>query len=291
MSNYNTGNPVPSDDPRDLDDNATNLDNFINGIAASYLDRLGVSRKSYAGLEAAFNALLTNNNLAALAGLTGVADRMAYFTGAGAMALATLTPQARQLLDDTSFVAMLVTLGAAARGANGDITSLTGLTTALSVLQGGTGVTTVAAQLAALLTVGAYSKTNILGTVSQTGGVPTGSIIQSGTAGGGTGDYTLFADGRLECRRRTNHSGIAMTTALGSQFYLPAGLGALNFAWPFVTGSIPLVHTQLMVVGGAVDCRMTSDPTNVTGPNVLPINNTSATQNMIRYELAIGRWF
>lgn len=40
-------------------------------------------------------------------------------------------------------------LGAAASGANGDITSLTGLTTALSIAQGGTGATTAAAARAA----------------------------------------------------------------------------------------------------------------------------------------------
>lgn len=52
-----------------------------------------------------------NANLAALAGLTGVADRGVYFTGAGAMTLFTLTSTARSLLDDTSVAAMATTLG------------------------------------------------------------------------------------------------------------------------------------------------------------------------------------
>lgn len=241
MSDYNTGNPVPSIDPRDLDDNATNLDNLVNGVAAEYADRLGVMRKSYAGMEADIEELLDNPNLAAFAALVGVADRLPYFTGAGALSLATLTAQARLLLAGADSAAMRTTLeipwaGAAnatvaadlnaitttgvfgissgtlnlppvaasgsmvlslvfsstnmqqivtsrtsdqvyyrrlsggvwgtwtsfvMAGANSTITSLTGLTTALSVAQGGTGVTTTAALLAALVTAGAASSVGV----------------------------------------------------------------------------------------------------------------------------------
>jgi hypothetical protein len=50
-------------------------------------------------------------NLAALSGLTGVADRLPYFTGAGALDLATLTDLARTLLGDTTQTGMQSTLG------------------------------------------------------------------------------------------------------------------------------------------------------------------------------------
>lgn len=49
-------------------------------------------------------------NLAAFAGLAGVADRLPYFTGAGALNLATLTTKARTLLDDADATAMQATL-------------------------------------------------------------------------------------------------------------------------------------------------------------------------------------
>ncbi|MFD1690697.1 hypothetical protein ACFSHR_01495 [Azotobacter chroococcum] len=55
---YNTGNAIGSNDPRDLFDNAGNLDKLVNGPAQSYPDRLGVSRKSWAGMEADFQAFL-----------------------------------------------------------------------------------------------------------------------------------------------------------------------------------------------------------------------------------------
>jgi hypothetical protein len=55
---YNTNNSVPSVDVRDLYDNAQNLDNLVNGALPAYADRLGVSRKSYKGMELDFSAFL-----------------------------------------------------------------------------------------------------------------------------------------------------------------------------------------------------------------------------------------
>lgn len=52
---YNTGNAMPSKDPRDLHDNASNFDSFSNGSAATYLDRFGVPRRSLAGVGMAFD--------------------------------------------------------------------------------------------------------------------------------------------------------------------------------------------------------------------------------------------
>lgn len=51
MTTYNTGNPVGSTDARDLYDNAQNLDFFSVGAEMEYPDRLGVPRKSLAGLR------------------------------------------------------------------------------------------------------------------------------------------------------------------------------------------------------------------------------------------------
>lgn len=59
MTTYNTGNPVGSVDPKDLYDNAQNLDNIVNGSELSYEDRLGVPRRSLAGIDAAAEAVLS----------------------------------------------------------------------------------------------------------------------------------------------------------------------------------------------------------------------------------------
>lgn len=86
-----------------------------------------------------------SDNLTAFAGLTGAADRIPYFTGAGALSLATLTAKARLFNARTDAAGMRAEITAASSGANSDITSLSGLTTALSIAQGGTGGTTPAA--------------------------------------------------------------------------------------------------------------------------------------------------
>lgn len=71
-----------------------------------------------AGTTAA-NAVVANKqdkhvNLTALAGLTGAADRFPYFTGVGALSLATITAIGRQLIGGADAAAMRNTLGALA---------------------------------------------------------------------------------------------------------------------------------------------------------------------------------
>src|SRR3990172_8167803 len=75
--------------------------------------------------------------------------------------------------------------GAAAAGANTDITSLSGLTAALSIAQGGTASTTAAAARTALGAAAAGANTDI----TSLGGITTALSI----AQGGSGSATAFA--------------------------------------------------------------------------------------------------
>ena len=68
-------------------------------------------------------------------------------------------------------------LGAAASGANSDITSLSGLTTALSVAQGGTGITSLGTGVATFL--GTPSSANLLAAVTDETG--TGALVFANT--------------------------------------------------------------------------------------------------------------
>jgi hypothetical protein len=280
---YNTGNAVPSDDPRDLDDNAKVLDLFCNSTEPTEPDRFGVERKTLAAIQALYGL-----NSTALDALTGAADRMPYFTGPGAMSLAVLTSQARQLLDDTSFSAMLVTLGAAARGANSDITSLAGLSTALSVGQGGTGVTTVAAFLAALVTAGAYSKTSILGAVSQASGVPTGAVFEAGGTAAGTGAYIKYADGTLIITKIMSVAAGAVT-AMGAIFgNNPTAAG--SFPVTFVGEAPRVQHSGTDNLGGGWSvCNVF--PTASTWGSYSVRNHVSSGASSQIYLQAVGRWF
>ncbi|HIE5650724.1 TPA: hypothetical protein ACXNQV_002594 [Stenotrophomonas maltophilia] len=62
MTKYNTGNPVGSNSPLDLYDNAENLDAGINGSARTWVDRRGLTRRSWTGIEADFNEFLANGS-------------------------------------------------------------------------------------------------------------------------------------------------------------------------------------------------------------------------------------
>ncbi len=66
--------------------------------------------------------------LQSLSALGTTADRIAYTTGVDTWAETPLTAFARSILDDVDAAALRVTLDAASRGANSDITSMSGLT-------------------------------------------------------------------------------------------------------------------------------------------------------------------
>ena len=67
-----TTNPVPSQDPSDLIFNAGKLDEVVSGSNAIYTDRLGVSRRTMAGVDAAADLVL---------GGLGYAPPVAYAAG------------------------------------------------------------------------------------------------------------------------------------------------------------------------------------------------------------------
>lgn len=110
MTDFNTGNAVPSSDPRDLDDNATVFDRLLNASLPSVPDRLGTSRKTWHQME--LDALaLVSPNVASLASLIGAADRGLMFTALNTLGMFTLTAQGRAFLAAASQAAQIVALG------------------------------------------------------------------------------------------------------------------------------------------------------------------------------------
>lgn len=58
-----------------------------------------------------------------------------------------------------------------------------------------------------------YGKDNILGTVSQSEGVPTGAIIERGS--NANGEYVKYADGTLICTKNVTFTNITTTAIAG----------------------------------------------------------------------------
>lgn len=246
--------------------------------SANYSIRLiDAGERSLVALNQIVGAL-GSGNLISLAGLPGATNKMPYFTGVGAMALADLTPAARALLARTAIeqsspsdatVGRLMAVGAFGLGpaitlgsgdnldnilASGFYYNPTGgNTTGNNYPISSAGSLTVASRQASNTTqkfvsfapnalasdvreftrtrglsgwspwVEVFHQGRILGTVSQSGGVPTGAVIERGS--NANGDYVRFADGTQICDHRITTTTIFGTSESGTWTF-PAAFAA-----------------------------------------------------------------
>lgn len=121
---------------------------------------------------------------------------------------------------------------------------------------------------------------NILGTVSQSGGVPTGAIIERGS--NANGEYIKWADGTLECWLRSVTVDCVADTDLDVTWPLPAAFNAVNAAAtctlrsPATTNNF-IVHKLQGNHTSAAACTMRV--------------RFSVTQSYLLTFHAIGRWY
>lgn len=206
-----------------------------------------------------------SGNVDALAGLASAANTLPYFTGAGTADVTALTAWARTLLAAADGAAGYAALGAVP---NANISNT-------------------------LEPDKAYRRGNILGNVSQSGGVPTGGIIHRGS--NANGEFVRFADGTQICWR--GRRDVPVTS-------IPRSESGIPFQWADETWSFPASFSEepnvsrLAAVrneGGTVMVNVTfsnwtlsssSVALRVAAPGTTPIgsfNNVS--------DIAIGRWF
>lgn len=242
----------------------------VNGYQKGLADQVRDWVNTYGQKMAALGTTGNYDVLPANKGGTGISDLSAFI---------------QTLLNDSDAPAGRITLGAAKSGANDDITALTGMTMALSVAQGGTGGKTQAAARTGL-GLKAAAVADILGTVSQSGDVPSGAIIETGNNANGT--YIKWADGTLICQTG------AVTITTGS--IAPGGMGPsgqtnINLPASFATidysvqaSCYPNASWEMFGVTSAI-------PAGVNLITVYIRNGTTITQTFrIRY-IAIGRWY
>jgi hypothetical protein len=167
--------------------------------------------------------------------------------------------------------------GVALNGANTDITSLGGLTTALSVSQGGTGNNTGTATKVAA--------SAILGTVTQVGGVPTGALMEYGSTA--TGQFWKFANGMMICAQAESTS-LSLSNPYGGSYFDSA---AWTFPAAFIAGSLPSVYLTALLSSRITDTAPTGTLSN-SGATffVLDRNGLAAGAYALKW-LAVGRWF
>lgn len=132
-----------------------------------------------------------------------------------------------------------------------------------------------------------YNQASIIGTVSQSAGVPTGAIIERGS--NANGEYVKFADGTLIC---TCYSAFAITLnagyGAGGGFYTSS---SWTFPVSFATGTTPATNAAAVIAGRII----LTGPTSSVGPTLVsvfyfdPLGTITGTMQ-VRW-LAVGRWF
>ena len=137
---------------------------------------------------------------------------------------------------------------------------------------------TAAQVLTLLKTAGAYAKDNILGTVSQSGGVPNGGIIERGS--NANGSYVRFADGTQICAGSISYSDI--TTAFGS-FFATSGV--------FVPTPAAAFSSIEYVDAGDMGSNNIFAMCNQTSGNIRMYSGTSISGSRTLKYFMSGRWF
>jgi hypothetical protein len=202
--------------------------------------------------------------LTSLGALAGAANLMPYWTGAGVMNSTALTAAARTLLGGADVEAMRATLELVKTTSNADTTAGRLLTTGAGPAQ-------------------AFRRGNILGTVSQAAGVPTGAVIESGS--NANGSYVRFADGWQICARRQSASRAIASAIMGG-----FRSGAENWVFPAVFIAAPSVTVTVENLTG-FGSMLVSEPTATTAQWAVTANTSQADATRQVSLIAAGRWF
>jgi hypothetical protein len=150
------------------------------------------------------------------------------------------------------------------------------------ISKGGTGATTAALARAALQLKNA-SLADILGTVSQAAGIPTGAIIEKGS--NSSGEYVRYADGTQICW----YSGQGLTASTGAVGNLfGSTVNTWNYPISFATGSEPVF---MGACNSGPSWLVPSGPPNSISASWQRLTSYSDGTGRASRFFAIGRWY
>ncbi|BBH46890.1 phage tail protein [Pseudomonas sp. KU43P] len=152
------------------------------------------------------------------------------------------------------------------------------------VTKGGTGGTTAALARSGL-GLKAAAVADIAGTVSQSGGTPTGAILEQGS--NANGHYIKYASGAMVCWGTATYTG-GITSAAGGQYISPVGQ---TITWPVAFAGAAPVELGGGVTEGAYRVICVPYRANGSSGTMTFQLYLSSTADVIFSWKAIGRWF
>lgn len=141
--------------------------------------------------------------------------------------------------------------------------------------------------------VQAYHRANLVGTVTQSGGTPTGAGIEGGS--NANGDYVRFADGTQICWQTVTSGSVTQFGA--GTFGNPYSSSGMTWNYPAGFITRPVVHVQvdtgtltgsarrLVAIIGTVSPLATNDIT------VSRFSGDATPSTPTLHQCAVGRWF
>lgn len=129
----------------------------------------------------------------------------------------------------------------------------------------------------------AFRRGNILGTVTQSGGVPTGALIERGS--NANGEYTRWADGTQICWATVNIPGATQASGMG---FITALADRVTWTYPAAFSVAPNAQGTMQVAGGV---GVAFSSVGATTAVFLMTSFVSATGPFPAKLFAVGRWF
>tara|TARA_Y100000310_G_scaffold328215_1_gene395991 strand:- start:18176 stop:19453 length:1278 start_codon:yes stop_codon:yes gene_type:complete len=168
---------------------------IVSTGAGAFAYESGATARASLGLIIGTDVQAQDAELAAIAGLTSVADRLPYFTGSGTASLATFTAAGRALIDDADAAAQRTTLGLGTLAVQSTVNDDDWSGTDLAIGNGGTGSSTASAAFTALKQAASPTATGVveLATVAEleTGTDTTRAVVPDILAGSNFGERNV----------------------------------------------------------------------------------------------------